>query len=309
MSTDNLISRLKEENHTDFLHVCAPMVRYSKLPFRNLVRLYNVHLAFTPMILSDSFANSAKARDNEFTTNDTDRPLVAQFAANRIDDFVTAAKLISPFCDGVDLNCGCPQRWAWQEGIGACLIHKPQFVHDLVHQTKNQCPAQLSVSVKIRIHDDVTKTVDFCRQIESAGAEFITVHGRTKEQRAEPVNLQAVRDIKNSVAIPVLANGDVKSLQDAQITRDETGCDGVMSARGMLENPAMFAGYDFTPKACVQDWVRISLETGTHFTCFHHHLMYMCGPSMSRADRRCFNALSSTSAVLDFLQERCDIDL
>ena len=87
-----------------------------------------------------------------------------------------------------------------QEGIGACLIHKPEFVHDLVRQTRQRCRSDLSVSVKIRIHDDWRgKTIDFVRQIEMAGADFLTVHGRTKDQRAEPVNLEAVRTIKQSL--------------------------------------------------------------------------------------------------------------
>ena len=58
-------------------------------------------------------------------------------AISTVDDFVTSAQLVEPFCDGVDLNCGCPQRWALQEGIGACLIDKPQFVFDLVKQVRN----------------------------------------------------------------------------------------------------------------------------------------------------------------------------
>ena len=98
-----------------------------------------------------------------------------------------------------------------------------------------------------------------------------------------------------AVRVPVLANGDVRSLSDAAEVRAATGVDGVMCARGMLENPAMFAGgndssedamplsprfhimtrfagFDSTPAECVSRWLRIALDTGTPFTCFHHHL-------------------------------------
>ena len=78
--------------------------------------------------------------------------------------------------------------------------------------------------------------------MERAGASFITVHGRTREQRGHPVNLGAIRDIKQSVGVPVVANGDIRSLGDMEDTVSATGCDGVMAARGMLENPAMYAG-------------------------------------------------------------------
>lgn len=288
------------------LHVCAPMVRYSKLAFRTLVRLYDVHLAYTPMILADSFVRSDKARDVEFTTDpEVDAPLVVQFAASRVEDFVDAAQLVQDDCLGVGLNCGCPQRWAWKEGIGACLMHRPEFVHDLVRQTRNRCREGLSVSVKIRIHEDWKgETVDFCRSVESAGAAFVTVHGRTKDQRAEPVNLEAVRNIKQSLKIPVVANGDVRSLEDAAAVCAATGVDGVMAARGILENPAMFAGHDATPLECVERWIGLALETGTPFVTFHHHLIYMCSRILSRPDRRVFNSLSSTAAVVDYLEEK-----
>ena len=223
--------------------ICAPMVRYSKLAFRNLVRLYGCDLAFSPMIMADSFFMSQKARDNELTTNTQDKPMIVQLAANKAHYFAGSAELVAGHCSGVDLNCGCPQRWAQKEGIGACLINKPEFVCDVVKQTRARVSdPSFSVSVKIRIHDDVSRTVDLCRQMERAGASFITVHGRTREQRGHPVNLDAIREIKQSVSLPVVANGDIRSLGDMEDTVAATGCDGVMAARGMLENPAMFAG-------------------------------------------------------------------
>ena len=147
------------------------------------------------------------------------------------------------YSNGVDLNCGCPQRWAQKEGIGACLINNPEFVREVVSQTRARISdPKFSVSVKIRVHTELARTVDLCRQIAAAGASFISVHGRTKDQRCEPVSLEAIRNIKQSLNIPVVANGDVKTLADLEETVAVTGCDGVMAARGMLENPAMYAG-------------------------------------------------------------------
>lgn len=77
---------------------------------------------------------------------------------------------------------------------------------------------------------------------------------------------------------------------------------GVMAARGLLANPAMFAGYEDTPLQCIWDWVDISVEQGTPFTCFHHHLIYMLERVSSQPERKVFNSLSSTSAVIDYLQ-------
>ncbi|KAL7976270.1 hypothetical protein Chor_002489 [Crotalus horridus] len=238
------------KNPADLFHlehivkICAPMVRYSKLPFRTLVRKYNCDLCYTPMIVAADFVRSVKARHSEFTTNQGDRPLIVQFAAKEAQVLADAAGLVSPFADGIDLNCGCPQR----------------------------------------IHEDLKRSVDLCQKAESAGVSWITVHGRNVEERHQPVCYDAIKTIKDSVSIPVVANG-------------------VMVARGLLANPALFAGYEDTPLQCVQDWVDIALEQGTPFTCFHHHLMYMLERVTSKQEKKIFNVLSSTSAVLDYLRD------
>lgn len=288
------------------VRMCAPMVRYSKLPFRTLVRRYGCDLVFTPMIVADCFVKSVKARDMEFTTNAGDRPLVVQFAANNARDFADAAELVAPFVDGVDLNCGCPQRWALQEGYGAKLINNPELIKDIVRKTTCRIPG-LPVSIKIRIHENLRKTVELCKQAENAGVAWITVHGRTVKQRGEPADLEAIKLIKQSVSVPVVANGDIKSEADVRTVYEKTGVNGVMAARGILSNPAMYAGYDSTPLQCVTDWVNIALSHGTSFTNFHHHLMFMLEKVTSKAERRVFSELKSTPAVLNYLNENYGI--
>ncbi|GCB76213.1 tRNA-dihydrouridine(20a/20b) synthase [NAD(P)+]-like isoform X1 [Scyliorhinus torazame] len=284
--------------------ICAPMVRYSKLAFRSLVRKYDCELCFTPMIIASAFLRSGKARDNEFTTNYVDRPLVVQFAASHAQDLADAACIVSPFADGVDLNCGCPQRWAMAEGYGACLINKPELVQDMVRQVKNQVERpNFSVSIKIRIHKDLARTVDLCRKVEAAGISWITVHGRATEERHQPVHYDTIKIIKENLNIPVVANGDVRSNKDIDFVHQLTGIDGVMAARGLLANPAMFAGYEETPLQCVRDWVDTALEHGTPYTCFHHHLMYMLERITSKQEKKIFNVLSSMSAVIDYLRD------
>ncbi|CAJ0949440.1 unnamed protein product [Ranitomeya imitator] len=194
--------------------------------------------------------------------------------------------------------------WAMAEGYGACLINQPQLVSDMVKQVRSQVEnKRFSISIKIRIHADIARTVDLCRKAEAAGVSWITVHGRLCEERHQPVHYDAIKIIKDSLSIPVVANGDIKSLKEAESIHQKTGADGVMAARGLLANPAMFAGYEETPMACIQDWIDIALEHGTPFTCFHHHLMYMMEKITSKQEKRVFNVLSSTSAVLDYLRD------
>ncbi|ELU03155.1 hypothetical protein CAPTEDRAFT_112268 [Capitella teleta] len=288
--------------------ICAPMVRYSKLPFRTLVRNYDCDIAFTPMIVSESFNQSIKARHSDFTTNSGDGPLIVQFAASQAKDFADAAEIVVPYADGVDLNCGCPQKWAMQEGYGCALLKKPELLHDSVLQARQRIDNNdFTISIKIRINSDLKETVELCRRAEKVRASFISVHGRTVDQRTQPVDYEAIKVVKDCVSIPVVANGDLTTLAECQKVRDITGVDGVMSARGILANPAMYAGFDETPLQCLQDWVDISLETGVSFNLFHHHLIYMLENLTCRAEKRLFNSLSSTAAVLDFLREKYDL--
>ncbi|CAG8681822.1 20565_t:CDS:2 [Rhizophagus irregularis] len=260
MSVLELFNINSKSNHKKYINVCAPMVRYSKLPFRELVRGYNVDLTYTPMILAKEFKNSNTARNCEFTTSESDKPLIIQFASNNNIDLLKAAELIANYVDGIDVNCGCPQKWAINEGIGAYLMEKPELVCDMIKTIKMNIP-KLPCSIKIRIHDDMRKTIEFVKRAESIGVDFIT-------------NIY-----------------------------QQTGVNGVMSARGLLNNPALFAGYDFTPWDCIENFVRLSIAYGTNHFIFHHHLMYMLEDVMSNAEKKSFNTLTSIPAIIDHLEE------
>ncbi|RKP10304.1 hypothetical protein THASP1DRAFT_13016 [Thamnocephalis sphaerospora] len=277
-------------------------ILHPQLAFRELVRDYGVDVAYTPMTLADVFHRSEYARDSDFTTNAADTPVVLQFAARVPVDMERASQLVAAHVAAVDLNCGCPQRWAYQEGIGARLMEEPETVRDVVRQVKAH--VDVPCSVKIRVHKDLRETMEYARQMEMAGADWITVHGRTRHQRSsEPVNVDAIRMVKEQAGIPVVANGDIFTLDDADRMYAATNVDGIMSARGLLQNPALFAGHEHTPWECVQKYVQHALNYGTTTFIFHHHLMFMLESVMSAAERRSFNTLASIPAILDFLQE------
>ncbi|KAI1310826.1 tRNA-dihydrouridine(20a/20b) synthase [NAD(P)+]-like protein [Mortierella claussenii] len=284
------------------------MVRYSKLPFRELVRRYNCDIVYTPMILADVFSASNYSRDCEFSTNLLDDPVVIQFAASNGVDLANAAELAAPFVSGIDINCGCPQKWAIHEKIGSHLMSDPETVRDMIRMTKAR--VNVPCSIKIRIHKDLRETEEFVKRALSVGVDFITVHGRTRRQKStEPVSLDGIKLVKEVSTVPVLANGDVFSVEDADMIVKATGVDGTMSARGILENPALFAGYKSIPWECVEDYVDLALSYGTNAFIFHHHLMYMLENTMSNAERRTFNSLTTTPAVIDYLEEFYGLDI
>ncbi|GJJ67862.1 tRNA-dihydrouridine synthase 4 [Entomortierella parvispora] len=290
------------------LNVCAPMVRYSKLPFRELVRRYNTDIVYTPMILANVFSASNFARDCEFSTNRQDDPVVIQFAASNGVDLANAAELAAPFVSGIDINCGCPQKWAIHEKLGSHLMSDPETVRDMIRMTKAR--VNVPCSIKIRIHKDLRETEEFVKRALSVGVDFITVHGRTKKMKStEPVSLEGMKFVKEVSTVPVLANGDVFTMEDANRIVAATGVDGTMSARGILENPALYAGYEITPWECIEDYVDLALSYGTNAFIFHHHLMYMFERTMSNAERRTFNSLSSVPSIVDYLEENYGLDI
>ncbi|KAI9203427.1 uncharacterized protein BJ171DRAFT_509647 [Polychytrium aggregatum] len=300
------------------VNISAPMVRYSKLPFRELIRRYNVDIAYTPMILSNVFKHSAYSRNFEFQTSLGDDPVIVQFAASTAVDFADAAELVAPYCSGVDLNCGCPQKWAIHEHIGSYLMEDPEMIRDMVRQAKARTSQRqfggqggsFPISVKIRVHPDLRKTVDLVRMVEAAGADWITVHGRTRQMKnTQPVNLDAIKLMKESVSVPLVANGDVFSLDDANGIFDHCKTDGVMAARGLLENPALFSGAATTPWECVEEYVRLGIAYGSTTHIFHHHIMFMLDKLMSRAEKRYFNTISTIPGIVDYLQDHYGMDI
>ncbi|EJT97179.1 FMN-linked oxidoreductase [Dacryopinax primogenitus] len=301
------------------------MVRYSKLPFRHLVSLYDVHITHTPMILAREFSRSSIARSADFSSSHHERglfllrpkggkqptlvrgALVAQFAATEPRHLADAAELISPWVDGIDLNCGCPQPWAYTEHIGSWLLRKPEVVYDLVRATKDRLGWNFSVSIKIRV-DEPKQTERLIQTAIRAGVDYVTVHGRTRHQASTaPVNLPTIRFAVDAAKgeVPIVANGDAWSMEDVLRIRTETVAQGVMSARGLLANPALFAGYRSTPAEAITRFVEIATSYGgLPFALFHRHIACMLEERLGRAEKTYFNSLTSHAGVLDYLEGR-----
>ncbi|KAM7507121.1 hypothetical protein LguiA_017574 [Lonicera macranthoides] len=224
--------------------IVAPMVDNSELPFRLLCRKYGADAAYTPMLHSRIFTENEKYRSQEFTTCKEDRPLFVQFCANDPDTLLEAAKRVEPYCDYVDINLGCPQRIARRGYYGAFLMDNLPLVKSLVE--KLSANLNVPVSCKIRVFPDLQDTLNYAKMLEEAGCSLLAVHGRTRDKKDGKkfrANWDIIRAVKKAVKIPVLANGNVRHMDDVDSCLKETGVDGVLSAESLLENPALFAGF------------------------------------------------------------------
>ncbi|TKA71323.1 hypothetical protein B0A55_07138 [Friedmanniomyces simplex] len=303
------------------LNICAPMVRYRKLPFRLLVRDYGVDIAYTPMILAHEFIRSCIARDSDFTTCPLERQptasdgrqhaLIAQFASSEPLEFARAAELIAPRVDGVDLNCGCPQSWALKDGIGCSLMSNPSLVAEMVRAARGRLSSGQSVSVKIRIHKDLDQTVQWVKEVEAAGVTFITVHGRTRSQRSSTApDYAAIRELKKHVNVPLVANGDAYTSTNVRKIAQLTGADGVMAARGMLENPALFAGYAVTPTEAVRRFLEYAIRCPIPLPLVLHHISEMTArmEGMGKRERKRLMECRDLVDLVIYVEEKWVVD-
>ncbi|KAL4198580.1 hypothetical protein AMTRI_Chr03g46630 [Amborella trichopoda] len=196
--------------------IVAPMVDNSELPFRMLCRKYGASAAYTPMLHSRIFSENGKYRRVEFTT----------------------CKLIGMYA------CRCPQRIAKRGNYGAFLMDNLPLVESLVK--KLSLSLSVPVSCKIRIFPCLNDTLAYAKMLEDAGCSLLAVHGRTREQkesRSARADWNSIKAVKETLSIPVIANGNIRHLEDAHHCMEETGADGVLSAEALLENPAIFAGF------------------------------------------------------------------
>lgn len=280
-------------------YIAGPMVRYSKLPFRELVRQFNTDIVYTPMILAREFVRNHTARVSDFSTNDGDRPVIVQVGVNNVEDLLKFVEMIHPYVDGIGLNCGCPIREQVREGIGAALMSEPELVSSMVKAVKDAYGDKICIETKIRIHKDLDETVRFVKMVEAAGVDFITVHGRTKTTRSsQPANFDAIKLVKETVLVPVVANGDCFSLEDAHRIAEYTGVDGIMAVRGILANPALFSGYETTPWAAVEVFWDLASSYGLPFRITQHHLSQMMDKMISR---KLLKEMNETTCLVDLI--------
>lgn len=232
-------------------YIAAPMVEHSEAAFRYLVRRHGTHLAYTQMIHSGRFApeKADKFREQRFdgTGEEEDRPLIVQFCGNDPDTVVQAARHVEDRVDAVDLNLGCPQKIARKGDYGAFLLPRPDLCEKIVSVMSRELA--VPVTVKIRALENDQDTLDLVRRLEGAGAQLLTVHGRTVRQAKTQqgmANWDIIRQVKEAVSIPVVGNGGVRTRADAEQLLEVTGADAVMSSEGLLEDPSLF-DRDSTP--------------------------------------------------------------
>lgn len=243
--------------------ILAPMAGVSEMPFRRLAFQYGAGLCPTELVSAEGLIR-ASARTLRYLRRDEkwERPFAVQIFGGNPDSMVEASRVAKDHgADIIDINMGCPVPKVFKNGAGCALMADPPRAAEIVRRIGEA--TGLPVTAKIRSGLDASRIncVEMGKALEDAGCAAVALHPRTRAQGyAGRADWTLIRRLKEALRIPVIGNGDVRSVEDARRMLEETGCDAVMIGRGALGNPWLFRELEGGPPASTEERHRVVME-------------------------------------------------
>ena len=216
----------------------APMAGITDFVLRNLVRKFApTALLTTEMISSEYLAQTLNGRSGGeiLKRGKNHSPISYQISGHKPHLMYQAAKFLDNYADMIDINMGCPVKKVVGGQDGAALMRNPSLASELVQAVKDGCSKPVSVKFRLGYTVDEMNFVEFGQKMQDAGAEFITIHGRTRSQMySGHADWAKIKLLKENIDIPVFANGDICSIEDAIECLEKSGADGIAIGRGAM---------------------------------------------------------------------------
>ena len=221
--------------------VLAPLAGITNLPFRLLCRRQGASLAYTEMVSVNGLVREGSKTVALLKSCHEDRPLAVQLFGTSPADLAEAALMVEGYGDLLDINMGCPVRKVVSTGAGSALLQDPLKIAAILHAVRSATALPLTIKIRSGWHSNDDVYAEVARIAEAEGCNAITLHPRSRSQMfSGRADWSQIRAIKEVVSIPVIGSGDLFTAADCLRMLGETGCDGVMIARGALGNPWIF---------------------------------------------------------------------
>ncbi len=222
--------------------ILAPMAGVTDLPFRILCKEQGCALTCTEMVSAKAILYGNKNTKELLNIDEGERPAAVQIFGS--DPEIMAeigGRLAEGPYDIIDVNMGCPVPKIVNNQEGSALMKNPKLAEKILTAMVKAISKPVTVKFRKGFFDGEETAVEFAKMAEACGVQAVAVHGRTREQYySGKADWETIRRVKEAVAIPVIGNGDIFQPEDAARMMEETGCDGVMIARGVKGNPWIF---------------------------------------------------------------------
>jgi len=221
--------------------VLAPMAGICNSAFRRIAKEMGAGLIYAEMVSDKALLYKSKKTEDMLYMKDEERPISQQIFGSDKESFVEAAKIVCEKMhpDIIDINMGCPvPKVAVSAQAGAALLKNPDKVYEIVKSVVEAVSIPVTVKIRSGWDKNSINAIEIAKVCERAGASAICVHPRTRSQRYEGLSdWNIIKEVKESISIPVIGNGDIRSVDDAKRMIELTNCDAVMIGRGVLGNP------------------------------------------------------------------------
>jgi tRNA-dihydrouridine synthase B len=223
--------------------VLSPMAGVTDYSFRRLLkRRGGVGLTVSEFVSVEGLTRNNPKSKRQMRFWEEERPYAVQIFGGQWERMAMAAEMAEQVgADILDVNCGCPAPKVVKHGGGSGLLRDLPRLEKILTEIKKVIKIPLTLKLRAGFTDSTINCVEVAKMAEACGVEHIALHGRTKEQGYKGLaNWDWVREIKNSVSVPVSGSGDVVTIEGALKKWEETGCDGILIGRGAMQNPWLF---------------------------------------------------------------------
>lgn len=247
------------ENHV----IAAPMAGVTDLPFRLLLKEQGAGLVCSEMVSAKAIYYNNKNTEPLMMVDEKERPFSLQLFGSDPELMAEMVRKIEdrPF-DIIDINMGCPVPKVVNNGEGSALMKQPLLAGKIIEAMAKATEKPVTVKIRKGFDDEHVNAVEMAHIAEESGAAAVAVHGRTREQYYHgKADWDIIRQVKEAVNIPVIGNGDINSSEAAKEIQKQTGCDGIMVARGLQGNPWLIGQILYgTPKPSIEEIVEMILR-------------------------------------------------